>query len=46
MVKDRLPLFFDYFPDGRITTEILSERGTHVTINASQFVDNAEQLNT
>tara|TARA_R110002012_G_scaffold318515_1_gene537067 strand:+ start:2621 stop:3211 length:591 start_codon:yes stop_codon:yes gene_type:complete len=45
MVKDRLPLFFDYFPDGRITTEILSESGTHVTIKASLFVDKEEQLN-
>lgn len=45
MVKDRLPLFFDYFTDGRITTEILSESGTHVTIKASLFVDKEEQLN-
>jgi hypothetical protein len=45
MVKDRLPLFFDYFPDGRITTEILSESGTHVTMKASLFVDKEEQLN-
>jgi len=45
MVKDRLPLFYDYFPDGRITTEILSESGTHVTIKANLFVDKEEQLN-
>ena len=45
MVKDRIPLFFDYFVDGRIITEVISESDNHVTIKASLYSDREEQLN-
>ena len=28
MVKDRLPLFYEKYPDGRITSEVISEDST------------------
>ena len=45
MVKDRLPIFYDYFPDGRIITEIVSESDRHVTIKASIYSDKDELAN-
>lgn len=45
MVKDRLPIFYDYFPDGRIITEIVSESDRHVTIKASIYTDKDELAN-
>ena len=45
MVKDRLPIFYDYFPDGRIITEIVSESDRHVTIKASIYADKDELAN-
>ena len=45
MVKDRLPIFYDYFPDGRIVTEIVSESDRHVTIKASIYSDKDELAN-
>ena len=42
-VKDRIPLFYEQFPDGRITTEIISEDSTGVTIRASLFMNAEEQ---
>jgi DNA-directed RNA polymerase delta subunit len=44
-VKDRIAVFYDRYEDGRITTEILSEGDNHVTIRASIYVDQVEQLN-
>ena len=41
-VKDRIPLFYEQFPDGRITTEIISEDSTGVTIKAYLW-KNAEE---
>tara|TARA_R110000824_G_scaffold1618_8_gene7958 strand:+ start:2179 stop:2979 length:801 start_codon:yes stop_codon:yes gene_type:complete len=37
MVKDRLPVFYDKYKDGRVTTEIHSETDNHVTIKACLF---------
>ena len=34
-VKDRIPLFYERSPDGRIITEIVSEDENHVTIKTS-----------
>ena len=45
MVKDRLPIFYDYFPAGRIITEIVSESDRHVTIKASIYSDKDELAN-
>lgn len=45
MVKDRLPIFYDYFPDGRIITEIVSESDRHVTIKARIYADKDELAN-
>ena len=42
-VKDRIPLFYEKFPDGRIITQIFSEDDSHVTIIASLFEDEAQQ---
>jgi len=42
-VKDRIPLFYEKFPDGRIITQIFSEDDGHVTIIASLFEDEAQQ---
>ena len=42
-VKDRIPLFYERFPDGRIITQILSEDDGHVTIMASLFKDDIDQ---
>ena len=42
-VKDRIPLFYEKFPDGRIITQILSEDDGHVTIMASLFKDDIDQ---
>ncbi len=44
-VKERIAVFYDRYEDGRITTEILSEGENHVTIRASIYVDQVEQLN-
>lgn len=43
MVKDRLPLFYDKYNDGRVTTEIYSETENHVTIKASLFANGEDQ---
>ena len=43
MVKDRLPLFYEKYPDGRITSEIISEDSTGVTIRAFLWKDLNEQ---
>ena len=43
MVKDRLPLFYEKYPDGRITSEIISEDSTGVTIRAFLWKDMDEQ---
>ena len=43
LVKDRIPLFYERFPDGRIITQIFSEDDGHVTIIASLFEDEAQQ---
>ena len=43
LVKDRIPLFYERFPDGRIITQILSEDDAHVTIMASLFKDDIDQ---
>ena len=42
-VKDRLPLFYEQFPDGRITTEVISEDSTGVTIKAYLWKNPEEQ---
>ena len=42
-VKDRIPLFYDLFPDGRITTEVISEDSTGVTIKAYLWKNAEEQ---
>jgi len=42
-VKDRLPLFYEQFPDGRITTEVISEDSTGVTIKAYLWRNAEEQ---
>jgi len=42
-VKDRIPLFYEKFPDGRIITQIISEDDGHVTIMASLFKDDIDQ---
>ena len=42
-VKDRIPLFYDLFPDGRITTEVISEDSTGVTIKAYLWKNVEEQ---
>ena len=43
-VKDRIPLFYEQFPDGRITTEIISEDSTGVTIKAYLWKNAEEQV--
>lgn len=43
MVKDRLPLFYEKYPDGRITSDIISEDSTGVTIRAFLWKDMDEQ---
>ena len=43
MVKDRLPLFYEKYPDGRITSEVISEDSTGVTIRAFLWKDMDEQ---
>ena len=43
MVKDRLPLFYEKYPDGRITSEVISEDSTGVTIRAFLYKDMDEQ---
>ena len=43
MVKDRLPLFYEKYPDGRITSDIISEDSTGVTIRAFLYKDMDEQ---
>jgi hypothetical protein len=45
-VKDRIQVFYDRYPNGRILTEILSESEKHVTIKASIYSDPEEQLNS
>ena len=42
-VKDRIPLFYERFPDGRIITEIVSENENHVTIKTSLYADQEQQ---
>ena len=42
-VKDRLPLFYEQFPDGRITTEVINEDSTGVTIKAYLWKNPEEQ---
>ena len=42
-VKDRIPLFYERFPDGRIITEIVSEDENHVTIKTSLYADQEQQ---
>ena len=42
-VKDRIPLFYEQFPEGRITTEIISEDSTGVTIKAYLWKNAEEQ---
>ena len=43
MVKDRLPLFYERYPDGRITCEILSETPEGVTMKAYLYKNLDEQ---
>ena len=43
-VKDRIPLFYEQFPDGRITTEIITEDSTGVTIKAYLWKNAEEQV--
>lgn len=45
MVKDRLPVFYEKFSNGRVITEIYSESENHVTIKASLFKDADDQMN-
>ena len=45
MVKDRIPLFYAEFPDGRITTEIVSETDSSCTIRAFLWKNAEEQAN-
>ena len=45
MVKDRLPIFYENYKDGRVTTEIFSESENHVTIKASLFGSVDDQMN-
>ena len=42
-VKDRIPLFYERFPDGRIITEIVSEDENHVTVKTSLYADQEQQ---
>ena len=42
-VKDRIPLFYERFPDGRIITEIVSEDENHVTIKTYLYADQEQQ---
>ena len=44
MVKDRIPLFFAEYPDGRIYTEIFSESANGVTIKAYLYKSLEEQV--
>ena len=46
MVKDRLPLFYEKYPDGRITSEVISEDSTGVTIRAFLYKDMDEQAHS
>ena len=43
MVKDRLPLFYERYADGRITCEILSETPEGITMKAYLYKDLEEQ---
>jgi len=43
-VKERIPVFYKEYTDGRITTEVLSESENGVTIRASIFRDLEEQI--
>ena len=42
-VKDRIPVFYNLYEDGRITTEIVSEDEKHVTIKAYLYKDETQQ---
>lgn len=42
-VKDRIPLFYDHFPHGRITADVISEDSTGVTIKAYLWKNAEEQ---
>jgi hypothetical protein len=42
-VKDRIPVFYNLYEDGRITTEIVSEDEKHVTIKAYLYKNEAQQ---
>ena len=42
-VKDRIPLFYEEYVDGRIVTEIISEDEKHVTVKAYLYADVSEQ---
>ncbi len=42
-VKDRIPLFYDLFPDGRITADVINEDNTGVTIKAYLWKNAEEQ---
>ena len=44
MVKDRIPLFFAEYPDGRINTEIISESANGVTMKAYLYKSLEEQV--
>mgnify|MGYP005823536451 CR=1 FL=1 len=44
MVKDRIPLFFAEYSDGRINTEILSESANGVTMKAYLYKSLEEQV--
>ena len=42
-VKDRIPVFYNLYEDGRITTEIVSEDEKHVTIKAYLYKNETQQ---
>ncbi len=44
MVKDRIPLFYETYPDGRIVTEMLSETSNGVTMKAYLYKSLEEQV--
>ena len=43
MVKDRIPLFLEKYPDGRINTEVISETSNAVTMKAYLYKSLEEQ---
>lgn len=43
MVKDRIPLFYDKYEDGRITCDILSDTAEGVTMKAYLWKNAEEQ---